>query len=60
LPVNIFTFDEHFYPVSQRVQRNFIFADNLRILYLSCTVKKSKTTAKLSKKIRNNRRSGRF
>ena len=27
-------------PVSQRVQRNFIFTDNVRILYLSCNVKK--------------------
>jgi len=60
LPVNVFTFDELFYPVSQRVQRNFIFADNVRVLYLSCTVKKSKITAKLTKKIRNNRRSDRF
>jgi hypothetical protein len=29
-----------FRPVSQRVQMNFIFSDNVRILCLSCNVKK--------------------
>jgi hypothetical protein len=33
---------------SQWVQINYIFTDNVRILCLSCNVKKSKTTAKLS------------
>ena len=31
---------ELFMPVSQRVQMNFIFTDNVRILCLSCNVKK--------------------
>jgi hypothetical protein len=31
-------------PVSQRVQMNFIFTDNVRILCLSCNVKKSQKT----------------
>ena len=34
------TFGELFRPVSQRVQMNFIFNDNIRILCLSCNVKK--------------------
>ena len=33
-------FGELFMPVSQRVQINFIFNDNVRILCLSCNVKK--------------------
>ena len=33
-------FGELFGPVSQRVQMNFIFKDNVRILCLSCKVKK--------------------
>ena len=33
-------FGELFRPVSRRVQMNFIFNDNVRILYLSCNVKK--------------------
>ena len=33
-------FGELFMPVSQRVQMNFIFDDNVRILCLSCNVKK--------------------
>ena len=33
-------FGEIFRPVSQRVQMNFIFSDNVRILCLSCNVKK--------------------
>ena len=41
-PLNVFTFDELICPVSQRVQRIFIFVDNLRILYLSCTIKNLK------------------
>ena len=45
--------------VSQRVQINFIFSDNIRILCLSCNIKRSKTTAKLSEKSRNNCRSKR-
>jgi hypothetical protein len=40
-----------FCPVSQRVQMEFIFFDNVSILCLSCNVKKSKTTAKLLKQI---------
>jgi hypothetical protein len=42
------------------VQVNFIFNDNVRILRLSCNIKKFKTTAKLSEKNWNNRRSNRF
>ena len=29
------SFDEFFLPVSQRVEMNYIFSDNVRILYLS-------------------------
>jgi len=43
-------FLELFGPVSKRVQINLILTDNVRILYLSCNVKKSKTTVKLSTK----------
>jgi hypothetical protein len=49
------TFGKFFNPVSQRVQMNFIFSDNVHILCLSCNVKKLKSTAKLSKISRNNR-----
>ena len=38
---------------SQWVQINYIFTDNVRILCLSCNVKKSKTTGKLSRNCRN-------
>ena len=41
-----------FLPVSQRFQINVIFTDNVRILCLSCKVKKSKTTANLPENIR--------
>ena len=34
------SFGDLFWPVSQRVQMNFIFSDNVRILCLSCNVKK--------------------
>ena len=47
-------------PVSQRVQLNFTFSSNVRILCLSCNVKNSKTTAKLSKRSRSKRRCNRF
>ena len=43
---------ELFCPVLQRVQMNYIFFDNVRILYLFCNVKKPKTTAKQYKKSR--------
>jgi len=46
--------------MEKRVNINFIFNDNVRILCLSCNIKKSKTTAKLSEKSRNKRRSNRF
>jgi hypothetical protein len=54
------SFDEFFLPVSQRVEKHYIFSDNIRILYLSWYVKNSKETVKLSKKSRNERRSYRF
>jgi hypothetical protein len=47
------SFDEFFLPVSQRVEMNYIFSDNVRILYLSCYFKSPKETVKSSKKIRN-------
>jgi len=50
-------FGELFCPVSQRVQMNLMFPDNVHILYLSCNIKKPKTTAKLSKESRNKHRS---
>ena len=50
-------FGELFCPVSQRVQMNLIFPDNVHILCLSCNIKKPKTTAKLSKESRNKHRS---
>ena len=49
------SFDEFFLPVSQRVEMNYIFSDNVRILYLSCYFKSPKETVKLSKKSRNKR-----
>ena len=54
------SFDEFFLPVSQRVEMNYIFSDNVRILYLSCYFKCPKETVKLSKKSRNKRCSYRF
>jgi hypothetical protein len=56
------SFDEFFLPVSQRVEMNYIFSDNMyvRILYLSWYVKGPKETVKLSKKSRNKRLSYRF
>jgi hypothetical protein len=54
------SFDEFFLPVSQRVEMNYIFSDNIRILYLSWYVKSPKETVKLSKKSRNKRPSYRF
>jgi len=54
------SFDEIFLPVSQRVEINYIFSDNVRILYLSCYFKSPKETVKLSKKSRNKRCSYRF
>ena len=44
------SFDEFFLPVSQRVEINYIFSDNIRILYLSWYVKSPKETVKLSKR----------
>ena len=44
----------------QPVQINFIFNDNVHILCLSCNIKKSKTTAKLSENSWNKRCSKRF
>ena len=56
------SFDEFFLSVSQRVEMNYIFSDNMyvRILYLSWYVKGPKETVKLSKKSRNKRLSYRF
>jgi hypothetical protein len=54
------SFDEFFLPVSQRVEMNYIFFDNVRILYLSCYFKSPNETVKLSKKSRNKRCSYRF
>jgi hypothetical protein len=42
-----------FWPVSQRVQINFIFTDDVRIMCFYCNIKKSIRTAKLSEKSRN-------
>ena len=43
------------YPVSQQVQLNFIFSDNIYILYITINVRKPKTTAKTSRhKCRSN------
>ena len=49
-----------FLAVSQRFQINVIFTDHVRILCLSCKVKKSKTTANLPENIRNKRYSNRL
>jgi hypothetical protein len=46
--VEKWVFCELFYHVSQRVQIKFIFNDNVRILCLSCNIKKYKRIAKLS------------
>jgi hypothetical protein len=54
------SFDEFYVPVSQRVEMNYIFSDNIHILYLSWYVKSPKETVKLSKKSRNKRPSYRF
>ena len=54
------SFDEFFLPVSQRMEMNYIFSDNICILYLSWYVKSPTETVKLSKKSRNKRRSYRF
>jgi hypothetical protein len=54
------SFDEFSLPVSQRMEMNYIFSDNIHILYLSWYVKSPKETVKLSKKSRNKRRSYRF
>jgi hypothetical protein len=55
------SFDEFCLPLSQRVEMNYIFSDNVRILYISCYLFKGpKETVKLSKKSRNKRYSNRF
>ena len=41
---------ELFWSMSQWLQINFIYTNNVRILYLSCNVNKHKTAAKLSEK----------
>jgi hypothetical protein len=46
--------------VSQRVQINVIFSDNVRILSLSCNIKKFKTSVKFLENSRSKRRSNRF
>ena len=51
---------ELFRSVSQRVQMDFIFNDNVRILCLSCNVKKSENLSDLNKKDRNKRHSSPF
>ena len=51
------SFDEFFLPISQRVEMNSIFSNNIRILYLSWYVKSPNETVKLPKKSRNERRS---
>ena len=35
-------FDEFLFPVSERVEMNYIFSDNIRIVYLSWYVKSPK------------------
>jgi hypothetical protein len=49
------SFDKFFLPVSQQVEMNYIFSDNVRILYLSCYFKSPNETVTLSKKSRNKR-----
>ena len=46
-------FVELFCPISQWVQINYIFSNNVHILCLSYHIKKTKTTAKLTRKNRN-------
>ena len=53
-------FGKFFRPVSQRVQMNYIFSDNIHKLCLSCNGKKAKTTAILSKNSRNKHPPHRF
>jgi hypothetical protein len=48
------------YAILSWVQMNFIFNDNVRILCLSCNVKKSKNLSDLNKKERNKRHSSPF
>jgi hypothetical protein len=49
-----------FWPVWQRVQINFIFNDNVHICCLSCNIKMSKTTVKLSRYSWSRRRFNHF
>jgi hypothetical protein len=49
-----------FYPVSQQVQINYIFSDNVYCIYPAMSKKPITTAAKLSKKRRNKHRSNRF
>jgi hypothetical protein len=49
------SFDEFILPISQQVEMNYIFSDNVHILYLSCYFKSPKETVKLYKKSRNKR-----
>jgi hypothetical protein len=51
---------ELFRPVSQRVQMHFIFNDNVRILCLSCNVKKVGKLVRYKKKDRNKGHSSPF
>ena len=53
---------DHFYPVSQRVQMNFIFSNNVRILivFVLQFLKSPQINAKLSKMCRNKSRFYRF
>ena len=53
-------FGELFRPVSQRVQIYFIFNDNVRILCLSCNVKKVGKLVRFKQKDRNKRHSSPF
>ena len=46
LYIYIYIIYEFFLPVSQRVEMNYIFSDNIRILYLSWYVKSPKETVK--------------
>ena len=46
-------FVELFCPISQWVQINYIFSNNVHILCLSYHIRKTKTTAKLTRKNRN-------
>jgi hypothetical protein len=51
---------ELFMPVSQRVQMNFIFNDNVRILCLSCNVKKVGKLVRFKQKEQKPRHSSPF